>query len=148
MVPGAGRMLDDVAVDRAATVPDDPSDPPRDRRRGWADLAVSDADRAAAERRRRADKWGGGRVDRLPERCEATVCGTLRSVAMCPTESSCTLEAELCDGTGTVVLVWLGRRRVPGLEPGRSIRVHGRVSDRAGQRVIYNPRYELLPGDG
>jgi hypothetical protein len=141
-------MLADVAVDRAATVPEHSSDTPPDRRRSWTDLATSDSERAAAERRRRADRWGGGRVDRLPGRCEATVCGTLRSVAMCPTEFSCTLEAELCDGTGTVVLVWLGRRRVPGLEPGRSLRVHGRVTERDGQRVIYNPRYELLPGDG
>lgn len=153
MVPTVGLMLMTVADDRAAT-PGDPgpgSSPatPTDRRRGgWAGLAATDSERAAADRRRRADRWGGGRVDHLPERCEATVCGTLRSVAMCPTESSCTLEAELCDGTGTVVLVWLGRRRVPGLEPGRSLRVHGRVTDRDGQRVIYNPRYELLPSDG
>ncbi|MGF1661743.1 MAG: OB-fold nucleic acid binding domain-containing protein, partial [Kineosporiaceae bacterium] len=117
------------------------------RGRRWAGLAATDAEHAAAERRRRADRWGGGRVDRLPDRCRATVCGTLRSVRLCPTESSCTLEAELCDGTGTVLLVWLGRRRVPGLEPGRSLRVHGTVTDRAGRRIMYNPRYELLPVD-
>jgi hypothetical protein len=125
---------------------DDPPEPEH-RRRAWAGLGVSDSERAAAERRRRADRWGGSRVDRLPERCTATVCGTLRSVRLCPSEFSCTLEAELCDGTGTVLLVWLGRRRVPGLEPGRSLRAHGAVTDRDGRRVIYNPRYELLPVD-
>jgi hypothetical protein len=137
-------MLDVVAGDGADTADDAAR---RGRRRAWAGLALSDAERAADERRRRADRWGGGRVDRLADRCRATVCGTLRSVRMCPTETSCTLEAELCDGTGTVLLVWLGRRRVPGLEPGRSLRVHGTVTDRDGVRVIYNPRYELLPVD-
>ncbi|MGF1646849.1 MAG: OB-fold nucleic acid binding domain-containing protein [Kineosporiaceae bacterium] len=119
----------------------------RSRRRAWAGLAASDAEWGALERRRRADRWGGGRLDSLPGRCRATVCGTLRSVRLCPSESSCTLEAELCDGTGTVLLVWLGRRRVPGLEPGRSLRVHGTITERDGQRVMYNPRYDLLPVD-
>jgi hypothetical protein len=136
-------MLTDVGGDGTDTV----GGSGRGRRRTWAGLAASDAERAADDRRRRADRWGGDRVDRLPGRCRATVCGTLRSVRLCPTESSCALEAELCDGTGTVLLVWLGRRRVPGLEPGRSLRAHGTVTDRDGLRVIYNPRYELLPVD-
>jgi hypothetical protein len=115
--------------------------------RGWSAFAASDADRAAAERRRRAARWGGGRVDALPVRCRATVCGTLRSVVLRPGESSCTLEGELCDGTDSIVLVWLGRTSVPGLEPGRSLRVHGTVTERGGRRVMYNPEYEILPVD-
>ena len=40
-------------------------------------------------------------------------------------------------------MVWLGRRRIAGIEPGRSIEVEGRIGAHDGDRVMYNPRYEL-----
>ncbi|APU13761.1 MULTISPECIES: OB-fold nucleic acid binding domain-containing protein [Actinoalloteichus] len=74
---------------------------------------------------------------------EAAVLGRLRSVALCPTDTTPTLEAELFDGTEGVTLIWLGRRRIPGIEPGRTLRAWGRISERDGQKVLYNPYYEL-----
>jgi len=41
--------------------------------------------------------------------------------------------------------VWLGRRRIGGIAPGRGIRVVGRIGVQDGQRVMYNPRYDLRP---
>jgi RecG-like helicase len=78
----------------------------------------------------------------------ATVMGRLRSVVYPPRTHAPTLEAELYDGTGSVVLVWLGRRRIAGIEPGRRLRVRGRVALRDGQPVIYHPRYELDAAEG
>jgi hypothetical protein len=69
--------------------------------------------------------------------------GRLRSVEACPKSAGAEVEAELYDGTDSVTLVWIGRRKIPGIEPGRNILVHGRVGDRGGARVIYNPYYEL-----
>ena len=43
-------------------------------------------------------------------------------------------------------MVWLGRRRIAGVEPGAALRVEGRMSTQDGVRVIYNPRYELSSG--
>jgi len=74
---------------------------------------------------------------------EVTVMGRLRSVELCPTNEAATLEAELFDGTQGVTLIWLGRRRIPGIEPGRTIKVRGRMAERDGQKVLYNPFYEL-----
>ncbi|WIX89356.1 OB-fold nucleic acid binding domain-containing protein [Amycolatopsis sp. DG1A-15b] len=74
---------------------------------------------------------------------EVTVMGRLRSVELCPTNEAATLEAELFDGTQGVTLIWLGRRRIPGIEPGRTIKVRGRMAERNGQKVLYNPYYEL-----
>jgi len=54
-----------------------------------------------------------------------------------------TLEADLFDGSDVVTLVWLGRRAIPGIEPGRELNVRGRVALRDGHKVIYNPYYEL-----
>ncbi len=75
-----------------------------------------------------------------------TVTGRLKSVVYTPRETVPTLEAELFDGSGSVTLVWLGRRRIAGIEPGRSITARGRFANFDGKRVIYNPWYELGPG--
>lgn len=58
------------------------------------------------------------------------------------------MEAELWDGTGRVLLLWLGRRDIPGIEPGRKLVVHGRMTNVKGERAIYNPAYELQPSAG
>jgi len=74
---------------------------------------------------------------------EVTVLGRLRTVELSPRDAVATLEAELFDGTEGVTLVWLGRRRIPGIEPGRTIKAQGRIALRDGQKVLYNPYYEL-----
>ena len=84
-------------------------------------------------------------VARLPLRQQATVCGTLRSVALRPRAGVPALEAELYDGSGSISVVWLGRRHIAGVEPGRRIRVHGMVTESEGNRAVFNPRYELVP---
>jgi hypothetical protein len=74
-----------------------------------------------------------------------TVTGRLRSVTLGPVSTAPTLEAELWDGTGRMTLVFLGRRRIPGIAPGRHVVVHGRPICRDGVTAMVNPRYELLP---
>ncbi len=71
------------------------------------------------------------------------VAGTLRTVTLRPRGTSLTMEADLWDGTGSITLVWLGRRDIPGIRPGRRIVVHGRVTRIKGELTIYNPVYEL-----
>jgi hypothetical protein len=76
-----------------------------------------------------------------------SVSGHLRTVMLRPRAGVPSLVAELADASGqSVSLVWLGRRRIPGLEPGRALTATGRVSFPDGHPVIFNPRYELLPG--
>ncbi len=71
------------------------------------------------------------------------VAGTLRTVMLRPLAGVPTLEAELYDGTGTVTLVWLGRRRIRGIDPGRSLVARGRLTKREGKATLFNPEYEL-----
>ena len=54
------------------------------------------------------------------------------------------LQVDLYDGSGTVTLVWLGRRELAGIMPGRRMRATGCITTSGGRRVIFNPRYELL----
>jgi hypothetical protein len=75
-----------------------------------------------------------------------TVTGRLKSVVYTPRETVPTLEAELFDGSGSVTLVWLGRRRIAGIEPGRTLTARGRFAAFDGRQVIYNPWYELSAG--
>ena len=70
--------------------------------------------------------------------------GTLRAVTLRPRGGVPALEADLYDGSDSLTVVWLGRRRIAGIEPGRSIEVVGRIGRYDGYRLIYNPRYELL----
>lgn len=72
-----------------------------------------------------------------------TVTGRVKSVVYTPRETVPTLDAELFDGSGSVTLVWLGRRRIPGIEPGRRLTARGRFASFDGRKVIYNPWYEL-----
>jgi hypothetical protein len=74
----------------------------------------------------------------------ALVVGRLRSVVYTPSETVPTLEAELFDGSESMDLVWLGRRRIAGVEPGRRMMARGRVGVHNGRLAIYNPYYELL----
>lgn len=96
-----------------------------------------------AELRLDAQKAGCRLIANQGERDVVTLHGALKTVTLRPRSGVCALEAELYDGSGRVLLVWLGRRRIAGIDPGRQITVTGRLGRRDGERVLYNPRYEL-----
>jgi hypothetical protein len=102
----------------------------------------------AQELQEDAQEVGGTPIRRCQDREEVTVSGTLRTVTLRPRAGVPALEAELYDGSGTLAVVWLGRRQIVGVEPGRSMVVHGRVAINEGRRVMFNPRYELRPVGG
>jgi hypothetical protein len=108
-------------------------------RRLTSDVAELDADDLTT----RAEQAGAHRACDCSSGEEVTVLGRLRSVELCPKAAMASLEAELYDGTEGITLVWLGRRRIPGIEPGRTVRAHGRLAVRDGRKVLYNPHYEL-----
>ncbi len=41
-------------------------------------------------------------------------------------------------------VVWLGRRRIPGIDAGTELRLQGMVTIRDGLPTMFNPRYEIL----
>ena len=74
---------------------------------------------------------------------EVTMVGTLRSVETNAKGCADGVRAEFFDGTDTVTLVWLGQRRIPGIDSGRTLRVQGRLGKlENGSKAIYNPHYE------
>ena len=115
-------------------------------RRTLSRLASSAKEHEAAELREGCDRIGATLVADLPARERVVVTGTLRTVTLRPRAGVPALVAELYDGTGVLTVVWLGRRNIEGIEAGRMIRVHGRVAQREGRPVVFNPSYELLSG--
>jgi amino acid transporter len=87
-------------------------------------------------------------IAQVGDREQAVLAGTLRAVTVRPRGSSPSLQADLWDGSGSVTLVWLGRREIPGIEPGRHLEVRGRIASHRGARTIFNPLYELRPPGG
>ncbi len=101
----------------------------------------------AEQEQERSVQLGGSPISELMPRRPATVCGTLSSVTLRPRAGVPALEAALYDGTGTLKVIWLGRRQIAGVEPGRRIRVHGLVTLCEGETAVFNPRYELIARD-
>jgi len=114
-------------------------------RRAMHRLTSPDSVLEAEARQVDVAQHGGTPVGRCSDRAQVCVVGTLRTVTIQPRGQSPALQAELWDGTGTVDLIWIGRRRIAGIEPGRVLRAEGRITSRDGQRVMFNPRYELHP---
>ncbi|TIC83831.1 DNA-binding protein [Nocardioides sp. GY 10113] len=98
----------------------------------------------ARELRRQFSGTGVVCIADAPNRETVHLRGTLRTVTLRPRGGVPALESELYDGTGTVTVIWLGRRRIAGIMAGRGIEVTGRIGEQDGVRVLYNPRYELL----
>jgi hypothetical protein len=112
-------------------------------RRALSRLTADELELESKELQDESSSAGATHVSACSIGAPVCVAGSLRAVILRPRAGVPTLEAELYDGTGTVTLIWLGRRRIRGIEPGRSIVVHGRLTRQDGRETIYNPAYEL-----
>jgi RecJ-like exonuclease len=76
-------------------------------------------------------------------RHRAQVQGRARSVRVRPWGEVPTLELVVADDTAAITVAFLGRRRLPGIDPGSVVTVEGMVGERNGKLVILNPAYRL-----
>ena len=107
----------------------------------WA----NSTDQHARDLRRTHAVEDGTSIAEAPDRQMVLLRGSLRTVTLRPRGGVPALEAELDDGSEVLTIVWLGRRQIAGIVPGRSLQVQGRIGRHDGARIIYNPRYELIP---
>ncbi len=77
---------------------------------------------------------------------EITVAGEISSLRIVPRAGTPSLEATVNDGSGSIVVVWTGRRHIPGVAPGKRLVLSGRGTPQGagGRLTVFNPRYELL----
>lgn len=117
-------------------------------RRAVARLTADDHELASQQLQGELEQAGATAVTRCTRGEPVCVAGSLRSVTLRPRAGVPTLEAELYDGTGSITLIWLGRRRIGGIECGRSLVARGRMTEHEGRPTIYNASYELKPSLG
>jgi len=114
-------------------------------RRALSRLTAGEDEIEARDLQDEAAESGATAVARCTLGGEVCVAGTVKAVVLRPLAGVPTLEADLYDGTGSVTLVFLGRRRIRGIEAGRSLVARGRMTTREGLPTLYNPAYELRP---
>ena len=112
-------------------------------RRFFERLTASEEELQAQELQRDSAKCGAVPAGQCSRGQVVSVSGRLRTVAYTPRTNLPTLEADLYDGSDVVTLVFLGRRSIAGIEPGRQLTARGRIAVREDRKVIYNPYYEL-----
>lgn len=107
-------------------------------------LASSNAELESEELQRNVREEGATPILECEDRQRVQLTGTVSAVTINPRAGHPALEVELRDGSGAVTLVWLGRRQIPGIDCGQTLKVWGRISCHEGRRLVYNPRYELM----
>jgi hypothetical protein len=111
----------------------------------WSRVTRSQEEVEASELATQAHSHGAQEIGACSRGQSVCVHGIIRSVTLRPLASAPSLEAEVYDGSGHITLVWIGHRRLSGVDVGRPITAHGRVTCPQGSPTIFNPVYELFP---
>jgi amino acid transporter len=87
---------------------------------------------------------GSTPISNLHLRQRARVAGRVRSVTVQPWGESASLQVQLTDDQGKLVVAFLGRRQIAGLTPGTKVVVEGTIADVRGHLGMINPHYEFV----
>lgn len=75
------------------------------------------------------------------------IAGVIQNIRIDPREGSGYVEATIIDGTGELVVRWLGRRTMSGIRLGMGLIVEGIMGKtNADEPLLLNPEYQLVPG--
>jgi hypothetical protein len=87
----------------------------------------------------------------LPERGRILCHGFIESVTYAPPSQVAAFTAIVSDHDtpaaqrpGRLRVIWLGRRRIPGIDAGTELKLEGMLTVREGLPTMFNPRYEIL----
>ncbi len=113
--------------------------------RRWLDrLTESDEARLGDEIRTWADSVDGSvRIDVAPNRERVKIAGIIRRLTVFPMRDNEGLEALVSDGTGEIVVRFMGRRGIEGLGLGTRVVVEGAIAEQRGERRMLNPLLEF-----
>lgn len=83
-------------------------------------------------------------IGEAPERQPVRLAGEIRGTRHSGYDDAPLLAVTVDDGTGSALVVFSGRRRIRGLDAGRTVIIEGVGRRQRGQLVIHNPAYTLL----
>jgi RecG-like helicase len=124
-----GRENGVVPVGAAAVAATEAARPERD---GFDEDPTGDGDATLATR-----------IGEARSRRRARVEGRVRAVRVEPMAGSPILECTVVDDTGTISVVFFGRRQIAGIGIGTLMTVEGMVIEHRGRLAIVNPVYQL-----
>ena len=74
------------------------------------------------------------------------VAGVVQNIRLDPRPGRDSIEATIIDGTGQMIVKWLGRHQLSGIRLGVGLIVEGIVGcESDGELVVLNPEYVLVP---
>jgi hypothetical protein len=91
-----------------------------------------------------ADQLGTIPIAGAPFRTRIRIVGEVARMRVVPRAGSPSLEVTIDDGTARALVIFTGRRRIGGIEPGRSLVVEGTAREQHSKAVLMNPEYRLL----
>lgn len=81
----------------------------------------------------------------LEPRHRHKVAGVIQNIRIDPRAGRDSIEATIIDGTGALVVKWLGRHELAGVRLGEGLVVEGTIGlDEDGELVVLNPEYDLI----
>ncbi|MFI5286252.1 MAG: amino acid permease [Candidatus Dormibacteria bacterium] len=83
-------------------------------------------------------------ISEVTWRTRVRVAGRIRSLRVQTAKGTANLECEITDDTGILLLVFQGRPKIPGIEPGARLIVEGMVGSWKRRLAVLNPDYELV----
>ena len=113
--------------------------------RSWLrSFYASDEELAAYELTEQAEIRGSTLIEEIDRGKPIQVTGVVKSATVRPNTQVPTYEVEVFDGSGSLTVVWQGRKHVTGVEPGTRIEVEGRITFISGKPCLHNPVYKIL----
>jgi hypothetical protein len=85
-------------------------------------------------------------IANVVQRQRVKVAGRVKSVRVQPRAGTSNLELVLNDGTGGLLLVFQGRPKIAGIEPGARLVAEGMVGSWGRRPALLNPSFELVSG--
>ena len=83
----------------------------------------------------------------LVPRSRSRVAGVVQNIRIDPRAGSGSIEATIIDGSGEMVVKWLGRNSLSGVRLGIGLVVEGTIGSAPnGDLSVLNPEYELVVG--
>lgn len=85
-------------------------------------------------------------VAEIQPRSRSKMAGVIQNVRIDPREGSGSIEATVDDGSGRIVVKWLGRQKLSGITLGAGLIFEGAVGEGPrGNLQVLNPEYQLMP---
>lgn len=84
------------------------------------------------------------RIADVQPRKTARISGRVAAVRIEANDAPPQFAIQIDDGSGRIDAIFMGRRAVPGIEPGAHVALEGTVCASESLPRMFNPRYELL----